>query len=582
MKFNLRHIAFSLHCIVLWGCAADERHEPAPPAEEKIRFELFTRADSYGIPVSRAAADEDNLDKTPWILVFNGTNGSATFVEAVQAELIGTKSYVYLTPQSTACQLLALANPQAGFYRQSEGSSTLHAFTKTQLETALAGKTLTQACAELLTVPLATPQVGVPFVSPQQKLAMSALVSVSKIGVGITIPTINLGRNVGKLVVKSSAPDFVLKGITVVMNTPRQAQLHNLDGTLTYNTGIAKITEYHTDASYTADLAPATLTSGVYSTVGNPVYLYESDCDESSNNTYVIIRATYAGEDLFYKMAFVDNGRNQLDIRRNYEYTFTITAVNGRGYSSVADAVKSRPSNTNLDYTVLVQDNSGYEIMANNDYYLGVTNSHFELYAVSDTSAEYVAFTLVTDCATAFPDKNYIKSLTPGITVKTTANSSQTTLQPGGVIPLSTAPCDVVISVADSFTGSSMVGQIEIHLGSLKKIVTVRRFAAVRAPVYPNTTVISDFMPGGPGYLSAYIVDYPLNGDGTPVPTNWLRLSPDGTTVRNDPHHIYVDNGLVYLLIQRNSGGMGVVYVTTKSGEMRRSKVHITHQIIQA
>lgn len=45
----------------------------------------------------------------------------------------------------------------------------------------------------------------------------------------------------------------------------------------------------------------------------------------------------------------------------------------------MADAKASLASNTNLDYSILVQEESSYEIVSNNEYYLGVTNSHFEI-----------------------------------------------------------------------------------------------------------------------------------------------------------------------------------------------------------
>ena len=94
-----------------------------------------------------------------------------------------------------------------------------------------------------------------------------------------------------------------------------------------------------------------------------------------------------------------------LNIQRNTEYIFTITSIKGRGFSSIADVKASLASNTNLDYTILVQDKSAYEIVSNNEYYLGVTNSHFEIYASAGTTRIYTAFTLITDCKTEFPEK---------------------------------------------------------------------------------------------------------------------------------------------------------------------------------
>ncbi len=67
-------------------------------------------------------------------------------------------------------------------------------------------------------------------------------------------------------------------------------------------------------------------------------------------------------------MALIANNV-RLDVERNYSYEFTITSVEGQGYATVADAKKSIASNTALNYQVLVQDNSGYELQANNEYY---------------------------------------------------------------------------------------------------------------------------------------------------------------------------------------------------------------------
>lgn len=58
---------------------------------------------SYGLPVTRAAANENALDQTPWVLVFTGTNGNATFAEAAQAEYNNGKSYVFLDIQTGPC-----------------------------------------------------------------------------------------------------------------------------------------------------------------------------------------------------------------------------------------------------------------------------------------------------------------------------------------------------------------------------------------------------------------------------------------------------------------------------------------------
>lgn len=556
-------------CLVLFplpGCVLTEKTDIGA-GDGRVRLELFTRSTEYGAPVSRAAAEEFTALKDPWVLVFSGSGGTATLVEVQQAYEVGGRSFIELTELTGASQLLILANAQATFYV----GSTSYAWA--DMATVFPSATLNAVCDAMLTVPLASPQTTVPFVGGT--IPMSAIVELAGgIGPSTIIPDIEIGRPVAKVTVQNTdtndidgvaGPDFSLTGITAVINTPRQARLYNRTSSQAYNTvsGGTNLIEYRTDASYSADIAPA----GTESTATNPVYLFDSETAADKNNTYIIIRATYRGEEMFYKMAFVDNDSGHanferpLNVVRNTSYEFVITAVDGRGYSSVADAMLSKPSNTNLKYTVRVTDSSSFEIMANNDYYVGVTNSHFEVYAPADGFTAHTAFTLITDCTRTFATKNYVKSLTAGMTVTAPA---------GGVIPVnSTAPCEVKVVMDTGFTQ----GEIELHLGSMRKVVTVRRRDRV------SNTTISSFIPDEGStpytYVSAYIDGYPVDGRGAPLPSHWLQLSPGSEAVRNDPHAIFVDDGRIDLHV--GSGGTaGDVYVSTRYGTIRRIKVRVT------
>lgn len=548
MRYIKRHITYLFALLALLSACSEKVNETTYTEDTKVRFELFTRAGSYGLPVSRVGADEDALDRQPWVLVFSGTGGTASFVEAVQAEILNNKTYVYLDVQTSACQLLILANPPSLFYVGGTGYS----YTSDNFANTLGSRNLDYACKNLLSEPLTNPQYTVPYVG--QKLPMSDLVSVSKIDASITIPQINLKRVVGKVIVKNTAPDFILQGITTVTNIPKQGQFHNLTGTLLIN----NLVEYRGNASYSTDIVNAEIiTATEQSTESSPLYLYESNTQ--TNDSYLIIRGIYKGASYFYKMAFINNNQNVLNILRNTEYEFTITSVGGQGFTSIEDAKVSLASNSNLKFTTLVQNDSGYEIMSNNDYYLGVTNSHFELYTTGGTADEYTAFTLITDCGRTFPVRRTITSLTSGLEIVSPAD---------GKIPVgTTTPYDVKIKVAAGFT----TGQIEIYLGNLRKIVTVTR----KDRVASGTATITTFMENG-YYISARVEDYSNH--------TWLQLAPGDGIVRNDPDYIYVDDGLITLKIARGIGVVrnGTVYVSAREGtETKRIKVYITQAIRQ-
>lgn len=522
--------------------------EPVTIGETKVRFELFTKAGTYGLPVSRAGENESVVDQQPWVLVFLGTGGTASFVEAVQAELYNGKTYVYLEEQAGNCQLLILANSPNRFYMNGVG----YAYTADNLVNTLRGRDLDYACRNLLTEALIDPQYTVPYSG--QKLPMSDLVNLSKIDASVTIPNIQLKRIVGKIVVENTDADFVLEGITVVANVAKNSKLHNLTDALEQNIGAENLVEYRKDDSYALNIVDAEeIVTGGQTTKNNPLYVYETH--SLSNDTYLVIRGQYKGEMFFYKMALVNNDQHVLDILRNTEYIFTITSVRGRGFISMADAKASLASNTNLDYSILVQEESSYEIVSNNEYYLGVTNSHFEIYASAASGTAYVAFSLITDCKSESIGERTI-----------TATSGLRIVSPvDGMIPVSTTlPSQVKIEMLAGFTS----GEIELRLGNLRKTVTVKR----REQVTSSGTIISSFIEDG-YYISAYVEDY--------VNHSWLKLGPEEGEVRNDPDYIYVDNGKIKLYVEKNTSGNreGVVYVSVGKGITQRIKVYITQGI---
>lgn len=545
------HIIYLLVLLTFFSACSIKEEVPGEPVtigETKVRFELFTKAGTYGLPVSRAGENESVVDQQPWVLVFLGTGGTASFVEAVQAELYNGKTYVYLEEQAGNCQLLILANSPNRFYMNGVG----YAYTADNFVNTLRGRDLDYACRNLLTEALIDPQYTVPYIG--QKLPMSDLVNLSKIDASVTIPNIQLKRIVGKIVVENTDADFVLEGITVVTNVAKNSKLHNLTDALEQNIGADNLVEYRKDDSYALNIVDAEeIVTGGQTTKNNPLYVYETH--SLSNDTYLVIRGQYKGEMFFYKMALVNNDQHVLDILRNTEYIFTITSVRGRGFISMADAKASLASNTNLDYSILVQEESSYEIVSNNEYYLGVTNSHFEIYASAASGTAYVAFSLITDCKSESIGERTI-----------TATSGLRIVSPvDGMIPVSTTlPSQVKIEMLAGFTS----GEIELRLGNLRKTVTVKR----REQVTSSGTIISSFIDDG-YYISAYVEDY--------VNHSWLKLGPEEGEVRNDPDYIYVDNGKIKLYVEKNTSGNreGVVYVSVGKGITQRIKVYITQGI---
>ena len=552
--------------------------DPEEIVDDKVRIEIFTRADSYKLPVTKGLNDENTVGITPWILVFKGNDeASATFVEAVQAfELIG-KRYVLLTrqPSGTKYHLLILANPQSEFYYGDADSGYEFKTESFTVNLKIGVTTLSEACSNLLTEPLAIPsQSVVPYSGEGETIPMSYLLEVDEINNSTKIENTDgssllLSRIVSKIAIVNAASNFDFTGITAIVNVSRQGQLHKSDGAV-YNT--SGLTELRYDAGYSSPLIATSAVSGGQSTADKPIYLYESPV---SNNTYFIIQGTYEGHNYFYKMAIVDDNLTLMSLERNKLYTFTINKVHGPGFDTVADAKVSKPSNTALDYSVLVDDSNTYEIIANNDYYLGVSNSVF--FAYTNETAEYEAFRIITDCKTIFPNSNKISD------ERSLADYAYRLVSPFGISIAGAGSSDPNVTPVnvevknylqfyDEFqfnqegTALRQNAYITLKLGNLEKQIHINQRKAINAggetiQYMPTTNRDPQYRKVNYTCLSGYVEDNAVYS-----PKNWIKLRPSSGEERNDTDNITVDDGAIFIEVLPNPGTdtrNGIVYLTT-------------------
>ena len=554
--------------------------------EDKVQIEIFARVNSYHLPSTRGVADESTVGMTPWVFVFKGDGGAATFVEAVQAfEVIG-KRYVLLTrqPAGSKYQLLILANAPDKFSYGSADAEYDFVLPKLMEKLEPGQTSLTDVCRDLLTAPLETPlHTVMPYGGAGETIPMTHLLEVDKIDYTTRIEhsdgsSLLLVRSVAKIVIANNASNFELKGVTAVVNVPRQGQLHNLGGAIMSNA--SNLTEYRFDTANQSTL---------------PVYMYESG---TQNDTYFIIQGRYENQDYYYKMAIIDDAFLPMDIRRNCEYTFTINTAKGRGYDTIEDAKESKASNTALDYRVLVDDSHSYEIMANNDYYLGVSNSVFIAYTThAGELRDYEAFRLTTDCRVDFPDTGTITDnaaeIAPG-SFGLGAPARIPIVTGSTTDPLMT-PVTVKVSNWLMWYEYGIWGDdgkmrenayITLKLGNLEKQIHIRQREAVSA-----VGGILKYIPTGNTNPQVSEVNYfCLTGqveDGNDNPKDWIKLRSSSTvTGRNMGDRIIVEDGKIYVVVLPNTDSKprnGIVYLTTimengsqGGNSVQRIKIDIT------
>lgn len=547
-----------------------------PQTEKKVQLELFTRTNEYGTPVLRSLANEDEIEPTPWVLVFKGSNENAVFVEAVQAfQLAGiNKRYIILTEQTSTCQLLILANPQ-DYYYYIAGNSTPFEFTEENFNTHLGGQNLSYACTNLLTEPLSNPQTEIPY-SGNMTIPMSFVLPVLSINkdteIGTSSSLLELKRAVAKIVIKNSDTNFAFDSITAVVNVPKQGRLHQLGTTaLMNNTG--NLIEYNAGDLYATDMISSD--SGG-TTENDPVYLYESGTD---NKTYIIIKGQYNGKTYYYKVSIVDANKNPVDILRNYKYTITISSV-GPGFETINDLKTFQGSNSNITYNIRIVDESSFEISTNENYYLALSNSVFIAYTDGRDGSEdeFNPFTLTTNCTINFPDARYITHnnefghislIEPAPDKPGTGQKSEIPITGNSNSPVAK---DVIAKISTSLGNT---GIFTLKLGDLEKNISVRSNGAL--PAAGSSSVLQD------NYylLSGYIEE----GSNT---KDWIKLTSSTGIIRNDSASIVVDNGVIRILAEPNTTGgtrRGVVYLTAaknpgsnQAGNTFRIKLDITQR----
>lgn len=531
-----------LLCMV--SCVQEEVTSLVPAEEvDQVSIELFTRLRSYDTPVSRAEAEEDEVSKDPWILVFTdvggGVSDNAVFAEAAQANInVGNKSYVLLKSQNVTSWILILANPQEKFYV----GNMAYDFSIDNFNNRFTGQTLASVTSQISAIPMSTVNEP-PFVG--KTLPMSYLYEATgginvNTKIGTTDVPLELTRAVAKIVVKSNTADFTLLGVHSVYNMNKNTVLHNLSGVPETATNVLDYIKSNTDEDF------------VFATtnIADPIYVYEA---EANSNTYMIIHGLYKGTEYYYKMAIADRDFNYMDIKRNHEYEFTIVSANSPGFATYADALLSKPNNMNLKYEVKITDLSSYEIKANSEYFLAVSNRLCIIYDDTESSGnQYIAFTLTTDCTYAhrFSDEsNYLKVANGAMSIV----SPTPARIPSAANANSPVTTDVIVKLP---AGSADKSTINIKLGNIEQTVNV-----VRKSIIPVGGAVVNYYTKN---ASAYDFEYYLLTAKVDNSAPWITMKNKYGVTSADPNSIIVEDGVIDIHVASTSVARNtVIYLTT-------------------
>lgn len=542
LKHIYRYIVVILIALWISSCNTDTVYEthvqPVNVPDGMVLVPLHTNAKDYQTPVTRSSANEGlSTTDMPWVLVFIGSGDDAVFFEARKGIAVGISGdpHVILTRQTQAVRLLVVANSSQTFF---DGIDNID-FTSENLNNILAGKTFVEAINNYLNSPKVTMPTLNTILYDDSYLPMSEIHDELTNGIdenstiGESTGKVALKRIVAKVTVSSSAPEFILNGVSVVKtrNYGRICQLP---------------TESLLPPATNEDLFNYITSAGniVASAVNNttqatPIYIYESPKEDQ---TSVIIKGTYDGIQGFYRLVFKsknESGNPLMDILRNKVYVFSITSVTAPGFATINDAIASAPSNDLINYSVTVVDMNSHDIMDNGLYYLGVSNSELHIY--TDTSETNIAAVTIstnaTDDVLGFGGLKYYSVSGSGISIPGGVFDMPINVSPDGITPGVT---EIKINTTVDFTS----GIIRIELGNMVKEINI-----IRSGTGLNFTdaIINPAANQGVQDFTAAEVD--------PTSTAWLSvaLSADGS---NDVGHNYV---------QPNSNSFSPIFIKAKS-----------------
>lgn len=458
--------------------------------QQRVRLLVNTGSGEFSTPTTRVLANENQLNQNLWVLVFNGSDYNATFVEAAQAQQ-GTgadtgKYFISLSNTNAPRVLVVIAN----------ASDLVQA----QIA-ALSGATITQAMNILrygdpTSLPIAgnitltaPAQTSMPFVEPSPlAIPMSALLfmasgitqssAISSDGTS-TGDALLLRRITSKVVVDASAVynQFKLLGVSASLAPRTGSLVPSQIGGIISNVGY--LTNYQKDNLTTLVSIATPSDATTNNSVSAPLYLYESTV---AQGTAIIVKGEYRGTIGYYRLRFQNPLTAAIDVTRNHLYTFNILSVATAGYPTLNAAMIATDNSTQITAQITVTDLTGHEIVDNGSYYLSVSNSEVIIYNSSTASQSFSNIVTVTTNATATMLGGINTSaISPPIisgggsmAITNTGVASQLTLSTGAG-NIGSTTINISALSADFTQQNSSTGTITLSVGNLLKTIKVTR-----------------------------------------------------------------------------------------------------------
>lgn len=470
MKTYLYIIWISL--LAGFSSCTDETQTGTGTSGSKDRINLYFKTASREVVRTRSSDTpaELQIDKeSVYVLITSGNTDDDKLLDwclGSQAESNNSEHFILpLAEQSSNCHAFIIANAKELISAQTANWEK--------------GTTTLKKVREDLVTPALSTQNDVITAMPkvQPMMADYALVDGLKSGtsIGTDIVPVTISPITAKITVENKVPgnNFTLLGANLC-NAPEKGYI------------FPDIVQSVTLRNYGKNGEPSSMLAGV--TTDNttqtttPLFCYESG---KTNNTFVIIKATYNGAEYYYRIDILTPNRKEiLPLLRGYHYKVNILSVIREGYATVEDAMKN-PALNSLQYIIDAEDTDSYDIITNGIQYLGVSNSEYWMYNSnhinifemdyddSENITKATPFSVTTLTYTTDASWNEGRVIaSDGIHLQKTDGSKSQTI---------TLPCQntentpVRMELKAFFDDDFKEGNLNIQIGNLQKTIKIKR-----------------------------------------------------------------------------------------------------------
>lgn len=429
-------------------------HEPITP-EGKINLKLNLSTGDYHQPLVK---NSDSNFENPWIISFKLNVGSDTICqEVVQAQRSGDGYSVQLTASSNPHYLMVIANANK-LINNKKNSFKSEPYWKVVSQLSY-GDPLTDGLK-----PLKEPITSIPFTN--SSIPMTAFIELDKIDKSTQVNnTIYLQRIISKIYINATKANqengFTLTGVTV-LGVPSIGYLDNeINQECVPPQSLVKYGKKNASDQLLDDLIINNIIDNTTKSEVNdqPIYIFPFlKKGKIPKDFHLLLKGNFGKETRYYKIRIGNEDNITQLIKPNTSLLINIESVKTNGYINIDQAMEFE-ANTGVVIKLVALENS-QEIIADQSFYLGVSNSVYKFYSgLSPNKKEVVTIT-----TNAFE-----KQTSTPETSLTLVDAENIQLTPGQSFNSNTT------NVTVDFLNSKAKGILRVKVGNLTKDILIEK-----------------------------------------------------------------------------------------------------------